>query len=464
MRLVGISLAAVGLLAGILGAAAPATAAPADDEVSFAGSGGVRLHGSILVPPGSVSARRPGLVMVGGATNAAHGPKHTRDDLRAEAEEYARRGIVTLIYDKRTVGYSMFHRDYAVLGDDALAALRVLRARPDVDPDRIGLWGRSEGAWAVSLAAAESDAVKYVITVGAAGLTPARQTAWSNEQYLRHAGVSGSLVSAAGKALRLAVATRLFPEAHYNPVPAWRHVHQPVLLLWGSRDRVAAPEESSAIIRRALEQGGNTHDTIRFLPGDHDIHVTHDNGFDHDPTPTPGASDVVAAWVADLADDPPATNTQPAPRQASTSHPLAPLNAWLVLGAALLMLIGFAEYPVVAAVQRLAGRRGAPAVRAPARILAATGLAAVVGTMGYLLFVLMTGAMVIGPTVAGGPIPWRVVQALTVVTVAATVWTAVAWWRNRHGVAGASRVRLTVLMAAAALFIPWALFWGPLAP
>jgi hypothetical protein len=37
----------------------------------------------------------------------------TREELQAEAEAYARHGIVSLIYDKRTTGYSMLHRDYS---------------------------------------------------------------------------------------------------------------------------------------------------------------------------------------------------------------------------------------------------------------------------------------------------------------------------------------------------------------
>ena len=70
-----------------------------------------------------------------------------RQELRAEAEAFARRGVVTLIYDKRTVGYSLLHRDYAVLAEDALAGLRLLRARADVDPASVGLWAQSEGAY-----------------------------------------------------------------------------------------------------------------------------------------------------------------------------------------------------------------------------------------------------------------------------------------------------------------------------
>jgi hypothetical protein len=142
-------------------------------------------HGTVLAPEAS-TPRRPGLVMLQGAGNRG------RNELRAEAEAFARHGIVTLIYDKRTVGYSLLRRDYAVLAEDALAGLGLLRARGDVDPAKVGLWAQSEGAFVAPLAANRSTDVKFLITVGAVGVTPVRQTAWQYGQYLRHAGVSGA--------------------------------------------------------------------------------------------------------------------------------------------------------------------------------------------------------------------------------------------------------------------------------
>lgn len=161
-------------LATLALAAAPAHAAPdglRTTEVSFVGNGGVVLHGTVLAPAAS-TARLPGLVMLQGASNRG------RDELRAEAEAFARRGVVTLLYDKRTVGYSLLRRDYAVLADDALAGLRLLRARGEVDPARVGLWALSEGAFVAPLAANRSSDVKFLITVGAVGVTPVRQTTW----------------------------------------------------------------------------------------------------------------------------------------------------------------------------------------------------------------------------------------------------------------------------------------------
>lgn len=104
-----------------------------EEELVFE-TGDTSLGGTVLVPHASGS--KPGLVLVHGA-----GP-HQRDSLRLEAEAFARRGIVTLIYDKRTEGYSQFERSHGQLADDALAARAALGAHPEVNPQMVGLWWR----------------------------------------------------------------------------------------------------------------------------------------------------------------------------------------------------------------------------------------------------------------------------------------------------------------------------------
>ena len=117
--------------------ARPALTGPADvvaTEVEFTGADGEVLHGTVLAPDQAAgNTRRPGIVMLEGAGNRG------REYLMPEARAYARHGVVTLVYDKRTVGYSMLQRDYGLLADDALAGLRLLRSRRDVDPARAGL-------------------------------------------------------------------------------------------------------------------------------------------------------------------------------------------------------------------------------------------------------------------------------------------------------------------------------------
>jgi hypothetical protein len=68
-----------------------------------------------------------------------------RQELQPAADVFARHGVITLIYDKRKVGYSLLRRDYDLLAADAVAAVALLATRGDVDPSRLGLWAQSEG-------------------------------------------------------------------------------------------------------------------------------------------------------------------------------------------------------------------------------------------------------------------------------------------------------------------------------
>jgi hypothetical protein len=253
------------LLAILLGAVgvsvAPAAAEPeavTTSGVTFVGDGGVILHG-IVVAPRPTGERWPALVMLEGAGNRG------RQELQPAAEVFARRGIITLIYDKRRVGYSLLRRDYGLLAADAVAAVALLATRRDVDSSRLGLWAQSEGAYVAPLVCRRSSAVKFVITVGAVGVTPAVQTAWGYDQFLRHAGVAAGLpYTLEITALRTMIGAALFPEANFDPVPAWQQLRQPVLAEWGEFDRVALPRESSTVIEEALRRGGKhqLHDAI----------------------------------------------------------------------------------------------------------------------------------------------------------------------------------------------------------
>jgi dienelactone hydrolase len=443
--------------------AAPARAAPTGVtgvEVSFTGSGGVALHGTVLVPaPGA--GRHPGIVMLEGAGNRGRG------QLMPEAEAYARHGVVTLVYDKRTVGYSLIHRDYPVLADDALAALRLLRSRPDVDPTRVGLWGLSEGAWVAPIAADRSTDVTFLITVGAVGTTVAAQTAWEYGRYLHHAGVTGSLVGTMqGTAVRSAIGAHLFPEAGYDGLPAWQRVRQPVLAEWGQFDRDALPARSSRLIAAALDRGGNQHHTIRIVPAvNHDLHVTADAGFDRLRELPAGYADYETAWLtADPARAPAPQSVPPLPEPAppTLTRPAWYDAGWAQLAVLLILLGAFAAVPVGGALSRMRHRAHGRSPRS-ARWLAALGPTAVAGTVLYIMFMLASAAKITGPVLAGRPVPWLVLQLLAVATVALTATVAAAWWRRRHAEVGVP-ARLGPLLAGGLMFIPWAVHWGLLLP
>lgn len=418
-----------GVILAVTALAPPASAA--DGDVTFT-NGGVTLHGTVVAPPGGT--KLPGLVMVHGS-----GP-HSREDYRDQAEAFARQGIATLIYDKRTDGYSQFERSYSTLADDAVAAVEALRKRPEVDPARVGVWGLSEGGWVAPLAASRSADVAFVVTVGANGVEPARQQAWAIENQLRRLDMEGSIVrTASSTVMRQLVGGGVFPEAGYDPVRVLKSLRQPVLGLWGAKDVLTPPGEAVRIFGESVDRH-----TLRVFPdAQHQLRRTTD-GFDKLPGYAPGYLELVGSWVH----HPPAVSSADAPpaqdRPSVGITPLAWYEAtWLQLAVLVLLLVAFAWYPLV--------RRGP--VAKSARWLSATGLLAVLGFLVLAVLIQLTLGRTLGPVVLGRPLPWLALQLLSLGAVAAAIGTAVAWWRHRTP-------RLGVLLAGGVLFVPWAVYWG----
>ncbi len=442
-------------------AAAPPAPGVEEIQLSVTTGDGLVLPATLHMP---VNARPglPGMVLVHGA---GPGP---RDKYRAEAEAFARAGIATLTYDKRTAGYSLVQRSYSRLADDAVAAAAVLRGRAEVDPAMVGIWGFSEGGWVAPLAAARSPETAFLVVVGANGVAPLRQQTWADATKMDHAGVQGSLVDASSRTFyRLISAMGMFPEPYYDPGPPLRALTIPVLGIWGAMDRLTPPVESVGAYRAALDEGGNGHYRLHTIPGaEHSLRTT-TTGFDEGIAFAPGYLDLVGSWIAAVATGrtPPTSvegdGVQPRPT-ADVPLPAWYESIWVQAGALAVLLGGFTGFGLVASWRRLRGQRG-PAGSWSARLLAASGVTAVVGGLGYLGYLQTTQGRTVdpGPMLAGRPLPWLALQALAVVAVGATVALGVQQWR---GAGRGDRGRTTLLLSAGVLFVPWAVHWGLLLP
>jgi uncharacterized protein len=436
----------------------PATADVVRTELAVTTSDGLTLPATLHVPAGARPGL-PGMVLVDGS-----GPA-TRERRRAEAEAFARAGIATLTYDKRTVGYSLTQRSYPQLADDAIAAAALLRGRAEVDPARVGLWGLSEGGWVAPLAAARDERTAFVVVVGANGVAPLRQQTWADASRMEHFGVRGSLVDASSRTLyRQLTGMGVFPEPFYDPGPPLRTLTVPVLGIWGALDRLTPPVESVAAYRDFLDQAGNRQYTLRTIDGaEHALHVT-TNGYDRGTEFAPGYVDLIGSWVADVAAGrtPPTSvaGTGEQRRPTAEAPPLAWYEtAWVQALALVVMLAGFTGLGFAAVWRRIRGRSERPAPWS-ARLLAGAGLAAVFGWLIYVGDLLMSRGSELdpGPMIAGRPLLWLALQVLAVVAVGAAVALGVRTWRGGGG------PRIAVLLAAGAVFVPWAVHWGLLVP
>jgi dienelactone hydrolase len=422
------------------------------------------LGGTVVSP--AEAGRYPAVVLVHGAGLGR------RSDLIELAELFARAGIVALAYDKRTVGYSAAtNRDFDLLANDALAAVRLLRQRDDVNPARVGLWGISEGGgWVVPIAASRApEEVAFAVLVSGPMVSPIEQLTWWVETGLARLGAPKGLREAAAKALGMGG----FDYVHHDPLPAMERVSQPVLAIYGTQDRSVPVVQSSRQLEAALERGGNRSYAIRFFAGaDHGLRVD-DGRF------APGYLPTMVAWFEGLpaTAEPPhdarIAGATPAQRYAADAPPAPPLYATataLAIGFGL-AAVGFLAGPIAALVVRR--RRGGSdnlsydveawrGIRRLLRWLAVSGIST------HLLFNLVLAASIAlalaqvgSPIVASGG--WLVVRlgalatvALAVASADAAASAARAGWRPT----GAQAASLAGSFSATGILILIAAYWG----
>lgn len=146
------------------------------------------LQGTLVLPNGA--GPHPAVVFMHGS-----GPERRGVSFHF-ADHFARAGVAALIYDKRGAGGSIggHPRDpYPDLAGDAVAAVRHLQQHPSIDPDRIGLWGISEGGWTAPLAASMiPDEVAFLLVVSGGGAAPEDEELYSIRTHLEDQDISAT--------------------------------------------------------------------------------------------------------------------------------------------------------------------------------------------------------------------------------------------------------------------------------
>lgn len=171
-----------------------------EEEVSFI-FGANELYGILTLPTNQ--GPYPAIVIISGSVNPSTG---ARDGLSAQYHiDHARKmvlnGFAVLRYDPPGVGHSTGERGFESLEsrtEEAVAALQYLQSRPDIRPDRVGLWADSQGARVIATAAAAfPQDVAFIISVSGSGVPVAEQQVYSIEAQSKAAGFSDEDVTKA---------------------------------------------------------------------------------------------------------------------------------------------------------------------------------------------------------------------------------------------------------------------------
>lgn len=262
------------------------------------------LAGELFIPEGS--GPFPGAVLLTGSgaqdrdeTLFGHKP------FLVLADHLARRGVAVLRYDDRGYGESTGSRDGLTMEGIALdgaAALAWLKARPEVDADRAGFIGHSEGGTTGPMATRTQDAAFMVLIAPVA--VPFRELLQEQSRLLSEAAgasaeavsqnvtVQGAILDAAalptadgcrdaasqalgqtglaGDQLNSAVdfgcSAWMRHALALDPLQALRSFDGPVLAVFGEKDLQVPPAQNAGPMADALSAAGHPLSRMEVLP------------------------------------------------------------------------------------------------------------------------------------------------------------------------------------------------------
>lgn len=290
-------------------------------DVRYA-NGSVALAAELLLPAGGGPFPAAVILQGSGASD------RTNAWARGISDLLVANGFAVLLTDKRATWQTSSFDD---LAGDALAGVRVLRTRAEVDPSRIGLVGLSQGGWVAPLAASKSGDVAFVVDIVGATVSYAEQTFVEMTNTARQAGVDVDEVirlnraagrylingdwsayaaarerALAGPAKKVAAG---FPAAQdakiwtflrsvfaYDPMPYWTSLEQPALFVFGEldeRDNVPVAE-SVRRIEFAMRAAAKKNYDVAVIAGVGHALLIEQNKF------APQFTAKLASWLAPL--------------------------------------------------------------------------------------------------------------------------------------------------------------------
>jgi pimeloyl-ACP methyl ester carboxylesterase len=272
------------------------------EDVAFQ-NGNVKLSGSLKTP--TTAGPYPAVVMLAGSNAQS---RYGQDCILGfNADFLARLGFAVLSYDKRGTGKSTGEREDIGLDGDALAGIELLRQRKDIDPNRIGLWGISQGGMIAPQIATQTN-IAFIISVSGDVVPGDQQEIERVELQMRADGFAEDEIREAvafqrlkfdyartGKGWEEYMAAynkykgrKWFPDPYIGPPSTkddpgfkewrkgagslspgdyWQKYKNPVLVLFGEFETYSKPSSNIARLKEAMKKAGNTHYTIAIIPG-----------------------------------------------------------------------------------------------------------------------------------------------------------------------------------------------------
>lgn len=319
---------------------------------------GIHLSGTFTRP--SERGTYPAVVLITGS-----GPQDRNEEVNQGhkpflilADHLTRKGIAVLRFDDRGTYKSSGNFQQATsldFCDDVESAVAFLKTRKDIDSNRIGLIGHSEGGTVASIVASRPGNTAFIVLLAGPGLRGDSVMLIQGEKIRKSAGMSHENIQKAlsqGAALYNIVIKSQDPKTlkaeltayasgldiakneipsnmtkqqfiaeqvkaisspwwqfflKHDPSATFQKVTCPVLALNGGNDWQVTPKENLAAIKSSLNMAGNRNATIKELPGLNHFFQESETGSPNEyatitQTFSPSALTEISTWILEQLD------------------------------------------------------------------------------------------------------------------------------------------------------------------
>lgn len=309
---------------------------------------GFKLAGTLTLPQNATNC--PAVVLITGSG------AQDRDETLYEhkpffviADYLTRNGIAVLRLDDRGVGGSEGITSEATSADfatDVKQGVSFLKERKEIDPDKIGLIGHSEGGMIAPMVANQSEDVAFIIMMAGLGIPGDSLLIEQTQLLARTSGMPEQRINAQlfvtkgiinilkkeaepekrSESLRSAVTGGMYNQmdadrqkmidgqlkqydnnwfsflVSYDPRPDLSKVKCPVLALNGEKDLQVPPNSNLPEIKKALKEGGNSNFKTMELPNLNHLFQTCESGLPQEyaqieETISPEVLEIMKDWI-----------------------------------------------------------------------------------------------------------------------------------------------------------------------
>jgi len=287
-----------------------------EEEVSYQNTkAGITLAGTLTMPKSGGSFTTV-LLITGSGQQDRNEEVFNHRPFHVLADHLTRQGIAVLRVDDRGIGGSTgdFKNSTTLdFADDVRAGINYLKSRKEINPDRIGLIGHSEGGMIAPMVAADSDEVSFIVLMAGPGVSGKKLLILQSTYFSRTRGVGERAIELTNQFSELlydviesesandVAEEKMFSKARefinalsekdqelldidvdkigpqvkqflspmmrcwlfIEPAEWLSKVSCPVLAINGGKDTLVPPKENLTAIENALKSGGNTKYTIK---------------------------------------------------------------------------------------------------------------------------------------------------------------------------------------------------------